>query len=25
VAKEHGCRLLCVGADFAKTDVERVL
>jgi ribonuclease VapC len=25
VAKEHGCRLLCVGEDFAKTDVERVL
>lgn len=22
VAKEHGCRLLCVGADFAHTDVE---
>jgi len=25
VAKEHGCRLLCVGEDFAKTDVETVL
>jgi ribonuclease VapC len=25
VAKEHGCRLLCVGEDFAKTDVKRVL
>jgi ribonuclease VapC len=21
VAKEHGCRLLCVGEDFARTDV----
>jgi ribonuclease VapC len=25
VAKEHACRLLYVGDDFAKTDVERVL
>jgi ribonuclease VapC len=25
VAKEHGCRLLYVGEDFAKTDVEGVL
>lgn len=25
VAKEHACRLLCVGDDFAKTDIERVL
>jgi ribonuclease VapC len=25
VAKEHGCRLLCVGEDFARTDIERVL
>ncbi len=25
VAKEHGCRLLYVGKDFAKTDVESVL
>jgi ribonuclease VapC len=25
LAKEHGCRLLFVGADFAKTDVEGVL
>ena len=25
VAKEHGCRLLFVGEDFARTDVERVL
>jgi ribonuclease VapC len=25
VAKEHGCRLLYVGDDFAKTDVESVL
>jgi ribonuclease VapC len=25
VAKEHGCRLLYVGGDFAKTDVESVL
>jgi ribonuclease VapC len=25
VAKEHGCRLLYVGEDFAKTDVEAVL
>jgi ribonuclease VapC len=24
VAKEHGCRLLYVGEDFKKTDVERV-
>ena len=25
VAKEHGCRLLYVGQDFAQTDVESVL
>lgn len=25
VAKEHGCRLLYVGTDFAQTDVEAVL
>ena len=25
VAKEHACRLLFVGADFAKTDIEGVL
>jgi ribonuclease VapC len=25
VAKEHGCRLLYVGEDFAQTDVEGVL
>lgn len=25
VAKEHDCRLLYVGADFSKTDVESVL
>jgi ribonuclease VapC len=25
VAKEHGCRLLYVGEDFAKTDIEGVL
>jgi ribonuclease VapC len=25
IAKEHGCRLLYVGEDFAKTDVEGVL
>lgn len=25
VAKEHGCRLLCVGDDFSKTDIESVL
>ena len=25
VAKEHGCRLLYVGKDFTKTDVESVL
>ena len=25
VAKEHGCRLLHVGQDFARTDVERAL
>lgn len=25
VAREHGCRLLCVGEDFARTDVEGVL
>ncbi len=25
VAKEHGCRLLYVGDDFAKTDIESVL
>jgi ribonuclease VapC len=25
VAKEHGCRLLYVGDDFAKTDIEGVL
>lgn len=25
VAKEHGCHLLYVGADFAQTDVEGVL
>jgi ribonuclease VapC len=25
VAKEHGCRLLYVGNDFAKTDIEGVL
>lgn len=25
VAKEHACRLLYVGSDFAKTDVESVL
>jgi ribonuclease VapC len=25
VAKEHGCRLLYVGEDFAKTDVQAVL
>ncbi|HEX3538116.1 MAG TPA: type II toxin-antitoxin system VapC family toxin [Stellaceae bacterium] len=25
VAKEHGCRLLYVGDDFAKTDIEAVL
>ena len=25
VAKEHGCRLLYVGEDFSKTDVESVL
>ena len=25
VAKEHGCRLLYVGQDFARTDVERAL
>lgn len=25
VAKEHGCRLLYVGEDFKKTDVESVL
>jgi ribonuclease VapC len=24
VAKEHGCRLLYVGEDFSKTDVEKV-
>jgi ribonuclease VapC len=24
VAKEHGCRLLYVGEDFKKTDIERV-
>ena len=25
VAKEHACRLLYVGADFSKTDIESVL
>ncbi|MBN9220788.1 MAG: type II toxin-antitoxin system VapC family toxin [Mesorhizobium sp.] len=25
VAKEHGCRLLYVGGDFSKTDIEAVL
>jgi ribonuclease VapC len=25
VAKEHGCRLLYVGGDFSKTDIEGVL
>jgi len=25
VAREHGCRLLYVGDDFSKTDIERVL
>jgi ribonuclease VapC len=25
VAKEHGCRLLYIGGDFSKTDVESVL
>jgi ribonuclease VapC len=25
VAKEHGCRLLYIGRDFGRTDVERVL
>lgn len=25
VAKEHGCRLLCVGDDFSRTDIESVL
>jgi ribonuclease VapC len=25
VAKEHACRLLYVGDDFTKTDIERVL
>lgn len=25
VAKEHGCRLLYVGEDFRKTDIERVI
>ncbi len=25
VAKEHGCRLLYIGEDFSKTDVESVL
>ena len=25
IAKEHSCRLLFVGKDFSKTDVERVL
>jgi ribonuclease VapC len=25
VAKEHACRLLYVGDDFSKTDIERVL
>jgi ribonuclease VapC len=25
VAKEHGCPLLCVGEDFARTDVEAAL
>jgi ribonuclease VapC len=25
VAKEHGCRLLYVGDDFARTDIESVL
>lgn len=25
VAKEHGCRLLFVGKDFAQTDVERAI
>lgn len=25
MAKEHGCRLLCVGEDFAQTDLARVL
>jgi ribonuclease VapC len=25
VAKEHSCRLLFVGDDFSKTDIERVL
>jgi ribonuclease VapC len=25
VAKEHGCRLLYIGGDFAKTDIEGVL
>jgi ribonuclease VapC len=25
VAKEHNCRLLYVGHDFAKTDIEGVL
>ena len=25
VAKEHGCRLLYVGDDFARTDIEGVL
>lgn len=24
MAKEHACRLLCVGGDFAKTDIEGV-
>lgn len=25
VAREHGCRLLYVGSDFARTDIESVL
>jgi ribonuclease VapC len=25
VAKEHGCRLLYIGDDFAKTDIESAL
>ena len=25
VAKEHGCRLLYIGEDFSKTDIESVL
>jgi ribonuclease VapC len=25
VARDHGCRLLFVGTDFSKTDVDRVL